>query len=253
MPLFPRSSGILLHVTSLPGPFGVGDMGEAAYRFVDFLVEAGQQIWQILPLSPSIQCNSPYSSYSAFAGNPLLISPALLIKDGYLGDRDVNPLPDASPASVVDYAAATDCKQRILSLAHTRFKQSPNCADIDEYESFCTLNQWWLEDFALFSAMLEHFGHDQWSRWDEAGARSRYLAAMAASTERCGRPSPIRSTPVFQQWQQLKQYANRRQVRIWRHAHFCVLRQADVWPIKTCFTWTRRAASKWSPRSSRLL
>ncbi|MDZ7345022.1 MAG: 4-alpha-glucanotransferase, partial [candidate division KSB1 bacterium] len=118
-----RSSGILLHITSLPSAYGIGDLGPWAYRFVDFLVEAKQSFWQILPLNPTsiMYGNSPYSSYSAFAGNPLLISPELLVREGLLTPADLENAP-AFPAARVDYDAVSECKMQILRRAFERHK-----------------------------------------------------------------------------------------------------------------------------------
>src|SRR4030042_4325963 len=119
-----RGSGILLHLTSLPSPYGIGDMGPWAYRFIDFLADTKQRFWQILPLNPTdpIHCNSPYHGTSAFAGNPLLISPDLLVQDNFLAKSDLTSLPEFSPGKV-DYQAARSFKTALLTRAYERFPQ----------------------------------------------------------------------------------------------------------------------------------
>jgi 4-alpha-glucanotransferase len=128
-----RGSGILLHLTSLPSPFGIGDLGPEAYGFVDFLVEAKQSFWQILPLNPTepIYYNSPYHSTSAFAGNPLLISPSLLVKEELLDKIEFEPLPDF-PINTVDYQRVIDFKGILFQKAYERFKAKRD----DDYERF---------------------------------------------------------------------------------------------------------------------
>lgn len=238
MSLFPRCSGVLLHVTSLPGDYGVGDMGPSAYEFVDFLVEAGQQVWQILPLGPTIQCNSPYSSYSAFAGNPLLISPRQLVKDGFLCSQDLVQLPQLGSLSSADFQSATEIKDRMLTLAYERFRVSQACTEIDEFEAFCTLQQWWLRDFALFAALIRHYGHDGWTQW-ESGLASRDRATLAKWWERLVREierEQFVQYLFFRQWRQLKEYANRHRIRILGDMPIFVSHgSADVWSNQAIF------------------
>ena len=145
-----RGSGVLLHLTSLPSPFGVGDMGAWAYKFVDFLAETKQSFWQILPLNPTNlgHGSSPYHSTSAFASNPLLISPQLLIQDGLIEEGDLSHLAEFSKAPV-DYHKATFLKEKLFHLAFERFKGRKETHD---YEEFCAQNALWLDDYALFMA-----------------------------------------------------------------------------------------------------
>jgi 4-alpha-glucanotransferase len=239
MPLFPRSSGILLHITSLPSEFGIGDLGDFAYRFVDFLVEAGQQVWQILPLSPTIQCNSPYSSYSAFAGNQLLISPTRLVKDGFLLEEDLRVLGELPSFAQVDFAAAAAFKTKMLSIAFERFRRSEACTIIDDWEAFCTTQQWWLNDFALFAALIRHFGNDNWVTWD-IGLVQRQREALShwrKKLEREIEQEQFAQYLFFRQWQQLKEYANVRGVRLFGDMPIFVSHgSADVWANQGLFT-----------------
>lgn len=237
--MFPRASGILLHVTSLPSEYGIGDMGPGAYRFVDFLVEAGQQIWQILPLSPTIQCNSPYSSYSAFAGNPLMISPARLVEDSFLMASDLNELGQLASQSQVDFEGATRLKNAMLSKAFERFRHSQNCAEIDDFEAFCTTQQWWLNDFALFASLIRHYGNDHWVTWDR-GLVQRHPDALAhwrKALEREIEQQQFIQYLFFLQWQKLKDYANARGIRLFGDMPIFVSHgSADVWANQSLFS-----------------
>ncbi|MGD2078587.1 MAG: 4-alpha-glucanotransferase, partial [Chloroflexota bacterium] len=153
---FPRAGGILLHPTSLPSPYGIGDLGRGAYDFVDFLVASKQAIWQILPLGPTGYGDSPYQCFSAFAGNPLLISPELLQRDGYLSKPlpvDVPPF----PTDKVDFGWVIDWKGKLLRLAFERFLAAPAEGQAEAFEAFCQWQADWLDDFALFMALkAEH-------------------------------------------------------------------------------------------------
>lgn len=159
----PRSSGILLHLTSLPGACGIGDLGPGALSFVDFLKEAGQKFWQILPYSLTDPCfgNSPYTSFSAFAGNHLLISPELLVKDGLLNQEDLNAF-SGLPENRVVYNQVIRLKTPLFEKAFSRFKQNHYLKDFDEFRSN---NAVWLDDYCLFIALKNHLGMKDWSHW----------------------------------------------------------------------------------------
>jgi len=166
-----RGSGVLLHITSLPSGYGIGDFGPSAYRFVDALTEARQHYWQILPLNPTRveHASSPYYSPSAFGINTLLISPDQLIRDEFLRQADLEPLPGL-PEGWVAYEAVAWYKDRLFSAAYQRFLHAgpPERG----YEEFCSRNAWWLEDHALFVALKDHFRGQEWNRWPE-GIRTR--------------------------------------------------------------------------------
>ena len=149
-----RKSGILLHPTALPGPDGIGDLGPEAYRWVDFLSRSGTQMWQILPLGPTGYGDSPYQCFSAFAGNPFLVSPILLLEDGLLTSADLKERP-SFPIEEVDYGLAIDWKTHLLNTAFDAFtkKSTPRLAV--EFEQFCENKKSWLEDYALFMAIKE--------------------------------------------------------------------------------------------------
>ena len=170
-----RASGILLHVTSLPSLYGIGDFGSSSYRFADFLSQAKQRFWQILPLSAinSPFDSSPYHIMSAFAYNTLLISPDLLIREGLLNKKEVYPIP-RFPKGKTNYKDVIPYKKRLFRTAFEHFKKRK---DRDEYEKFCTDNSSWLEDFALFKAIKTHFKERVWSEWP-VEARDRKPEAM---------------------------------------------------------------------------
>ncbi|MFC1652727.1 4-alpha-glucanotransferase [Planctomycetota bacterium] len=170
-----RTSGVLLHISSLPSTFGIGDLGPSAYHFVDYLDQARQSLWQVLPLNvtASEASHSPYSCPSAFAGNPLLISPARLYQDGWLNRAEAAQDSSDDP-SRINFARVTSLKQRLLKRAFTRFQQSTPPAD---FEIFTQSQRDWLEDYALFVALqLKHQGKP-WIRWPQA-LRDRRVGAI---------------------------------------------------------------------------
>src|SRR5688572_10439374 len=153
---FPRASGILLHPTSLPGPFGVGDLGVEAYRFADFLVASGQSLWQVLPLGPIDDGGSPYSSYSAFAGNTLLISPEKLVEDGLLEMSDLHDVASRETERV-DFDQTRKTKDAFLRRAFKRFQANDDTLR-ESLASFHQKNTSWLDEYALFQALKKANG-----------------------------------------------------------------------------------------------
>lgn len=225
-----RGSGILLHISSLPSVYGIGDPGPEALCFADFLSEAGQRYWQILPLTPTalIHHSSPYHSTSAFACNRLLISPDLLIQDGFLNASDLDPLPEF-PADRVDYASAALYKERLFHIAYDRFRQKKE--DV-LYDQFCEANSFWLEDAALFEAVKPHFEETAWSDWPPP-IRDRHPDALG-ELNRKFRDS-VEKEKFLQyifskQWSALKAYCNRKNIRIIGDIPIYVnYDSADVW------------------------
>src|SRR3954471_13046746 len=140
-----RASGILLHPTSLPSPFGIGDLGDEARAFVDFLHEAGQTLWQVLPLTPTGYGDSPYQSISAFAGNTLLIDARALAADGLIDENDLSAT--VAVTDRVDFDAARSAKSEMLSNAFTRFRDQSSSSMASEFDEFCARSGWWLDDF----------------------------------------------------------------------------------------------------------
>ena len=225
-----RGSGILLHLTSLSSPFGVGDLGSEAYRFVDFLAESGQSYWQVLPLSPTmpVHCNSPYTSTSAFAGNALLISPELLVQDGFLDAGDLHSVPEF-PEHLVGYAAVHPFKRTLWERAYARFKATrPDVA----YESFCRDEGWWLDPFALFTAIRNHFSGQTWSDWPEE-LRDRQPEALRAIQDQLSDQVEIEKFLqylFFKQLGSVKRYCNQKGIQIIGDIPIYVSDDsADVW------------------------
>src|SRR5215831_10552221 len=178
LPPFPseyRSSGILLHVTSLPSPYGIGDLGPSAFSWIDRLHESGQGWWQSLPLGPTGYGNSPYQSLSSFAGNGLLISPEFLISDGLLSASDCE---SRFPPDLVEYDSVIPFKEKLLEKAWTRFKTGERRDLAPAYQEFCAKQEAWLEDYALFRALKNEFGGSYYLEWPE-DVRLRRSAALA--------------------------------------------------------------------------
>ena len=228
---FPRSSGILLHPTSLPGPYGIGDLGPEARRFVDFLAQAGQTLWQVLPLGPTGFGDSPYQCFSALAGNPLLISPERLLEQGLLDGAELDEAPGL-PESEVDFARLIPWKTALLESAARRFLRGALPSDQASFESFCDLNRDWLDDFALFMVLKQHHGDAVWTRWEPA-IRWRDAEALAAWREKLSEPIAIQKFlqfAFFSQWREIRDYAHARGVRLMGDLPIYVAHDsADVW------------------------
>ncbi len=208
-----RGSGVLLHITSLPSPYGIGDLGLWAYRFADFLAETKQSFWQILPLNPTDPAydNSPYHSISAFAGNPLLISPELMIRDGLFAKADIEALPNW-PKEWVDYEGVISYKKRLFQLAYERFKKTKNY----ECERFCSENSYWLDDFALFVSLKAHFDGKAWNEWPSE-IRDRQPEALQSLKKRLRDIIKMQKFLQYvfnQQWSSLKHYCNQKGIQI---------------------------------------
>lgn len=226
-----RRSGILLHITSLPSRFGIGDLGPAAYHFVDFLTQTRQSLWQILPLNPTdiMYGNSPYSSHSAFAGNPLLISPELLVQEGLLQDSDLAEAPPF-PRHEVDYANVIPYKMKLLARAYENFKHRNG--EHYELQNFCRDNAWWLEDYALFIALREHFNGSLWGDWPwELRTRQEHVLREVRenSHDRIAMERFIQFI-FFRQWHRLKSHCNAKNIHLIGDIPIYVnYDSADVW------------------------
>lgn len=230
---FQRSSGILLHPTSLPGRFGIGDLGEAAYKFVDFLEQSGQKIWQILPLGPTGYEHSPYTmNFSAFAGNPLLISLEKLVEEGLLEGAQLEPLPDSETSNQVDFDQAISHKTAYLKQAFQKFQPS------DAYHQFCEEQAYWLEDYVLFMALLEANDGKEWSDWDKAIAQRQADALKAQADALKDEINYHRFVQFkfFEQWKAIRAYANGKDIEIVGDVSIYVCyNSADVWADPQCF------------------
>lgn len=228
---FARSGGILLHPTSFPGPYGIGDLGVEAYRFVDFLQQTGQRLWQILPLAPTGYGDSPYAALSAFAGNPLLISPDILHSQALLSETDLAGKPEF-PDERVDYGRVIDWKMALLQQSFERFKQRAGDHARSRLAEFEQENAAWLEDFALFMAAKGAHDGVVWNQWDEDLALRRPAALARWREKLSGEIAFQKYTQFlfFQQWLNLKQYANERGIHIIGDIPiFVAYDSADVW------------------------
>jgi 4-alpha-glucanotransferase len=209
-----RAAGILLHPTSLPGPFGIGDLGPAAYAWVDWLAAAKQTWWQILPLGPTAYGDSPYQCLSAFAGNPYLVSPDALVRDGLLEPGDGAGA--TFPAERVDYGAVIPFKLRLLRRAWESYRAARAPALRPAFEEFADAQAHWLDDFALFMALKQAHGGAGRSAWPADLVRRRPAAVAEARSKLADAVDERRFHQFlfFRQWSELRRYANGRGVRV---------------------------------------
>ena len=161
--MFDRQSGVLDHPTSFPSPYGIGDLGAGAYEFIDFLKAANQKLWQVLPLGPTGYGDSPYQSFSSFAGNYYLISPDLLKEQGWLTQSDLT-CPEYGPRTV-DYGPVIEHKTKLLKKAYAAFKAQDT--EKQSFTKFCEKHKGWLDDYAMFMAIKDHQGGAPWTEWPE--------------------------------------------------------------------------------------
>ena len=228
---FPRASGILLHLTSLPGRFGIGDLGREAYQFADFLASTGQRLWQILPLGPTGYGNSPYQCLSVFAGNPLLISLEKLVEDKFLEPVDLEDGP-SFPKDRVDYNSAIKFKMPLLKKSFEIFQRKAIPEEQEQFEVFCQQNAAWLETYSLFMALKEAHGLAAWNAWEQ-DIRKRQpesLERWSKKLDREVRRHKYQQYQFFKQWSELKTYCNERGIRIVGDMPiFVALDSAEVW------------------------
>lgn len=225
---FRRQSGILLHPTSLPGSAGMGSFGSAAREFVDFLCSAGQTLWQVLPLGPTGFGNCPYSCYSAFAGNQLLVDLELLVSEGDLKQSEINA---ELPGNFVDYNLVESFKIPLLRTAARRFLEGGDSERKLDFWRFCDTT-FWLHDFALFMSCKEHFAGKPWSKWPQEISR-RTADGFEKYSKKLGQAigeHKYIQWQFFRQWDALRSYANTRGVKIIGDAPiFVAYDSADVW------------------------
>lgn len=206
-----RESGVLMHITSLPGPYGIGSMGENARRFVDFLKASGQTYWQVLPIGPTGYGDSPYASFSSFAGNPYLIDLDYLKNEGLLTDDELWELNENVDENSVDFARIYSERQKVLEKAFERFDQSD-----PKYQEFIVEYEFWLNDYALFMSIKDETDKRSWLEWDD-GYKFRDRETIIAFTEkyyhRIDYHKFVQYT-FFSQWESLKQYANNQGIKI---------------------------------------
>jgi len=228
---FPRGSGILLHPTSLPGRFGCGDFGDVSIHFIEWMLVAGQKVWQVLPLEPAGYGNSPYMSHSAFAGNPLFIGFEELIAKGWLSGSDLDPVP-AFPQQRVDYVSVIPYRLERLRRASQRFFARPNAPELRDFESFCRGQKAWLEDYSLFQALNDRFHGNAWSAWERglAGRKPEALKRARKDLADENRFWKFTQWLFYRQWGRVKKYANDRGISIMGDIPIFVSHHsADVW------------------------
>lgn len=236
---FPRAAGILLHPTSLPSRFGIGDFGPAAYRFVDFLSSARQGLWQVLPLGPLGYGSSPYSCTSAFAGNPLLISLERIAERGWIDPGELGSLDhDQSNPAKVDYDRVFAEKMPFLFEAGRNFLRSASGDQLREFAAFCSENSWWLDDFVLFDALRARYKLESWNHWPR-GVAYREPSELDKARRELETDLQIRRVLQFafyEQWNALRSYCADRGVRIVGDvAIFMNYDSADVWTRRELF------------------
>jgi len=226
-----RSSGIILHPSSLPGPDGIGDLGPEAFRWVDFLNETGCSLWQVLPLGPTGYGDSPYQCFSAFAGNPFLVSPALLMEMGLLARTDMADRPQF-PVNKVDFGEVIQWKVKLLDRAYQKFIKTPNQALKDAFNNFQEKQKDWLDDFVLFMAIKEAHGGGSWEYWPEK-LRARdpeTLELFRQENAQAIQSQSFRQFLFFQQWEALHKYASQKGIKIIGDVPiFVAYDSADAW------------------------
>lgn len=225
-----RQSGVLMHISSLPGKYGIGSFGQSAYDFVDFLVRTKQRYWQILPLGTTSYGDSPYQSFSAFAGNTYFIDFDVLIEEGLLNEADVKGADFGDDPRKVDYAKIFDARRPIMEKAVARFLKAD---DLSDYESFVEQNAAWLEVFAEYMAIKEHFDNLAWTEWPDEAIRRREAASLASYREKLADKLTYHRVTqylFFKQWLRLKAYANEHHIEIVGDMPIYVAADsADVW------------------------
>jgi 4-alpha-glucanotransferase len=228
---FERSSGILLHPTSLPGPFGSGDLGATSYHFVDWLAVAGQKLWQMLPLGPVGMGDSPYMCLSAFAGEPMLIDLKELFDRGWLPKGALEQVPSFNKHKV-HFGDVKSFRMEILRTAAKNFFEKDAKAEVDDFRAFCKKQKAWLEDYALFMALIQKYNGAEWSTWDPELVKRSPAAMKKVRTELEQEIGFWEFTQwcFFRQWFALKRYANERGVKIVGDIPiFIAFQSADVW------------------------
>lgn len=226
-----RSSGILLHPTSLPSPDGIGDLGPEAYRWIDFLHASGTQLWQILPLGPTGYGDSPYQCFSAFAGNPFLVSPILLLESGLLKPSDLRQRPEF-PETSVDFGPVIQWKNHLLDTTYENYLSLNSTEIRDQFNQFQAANSQWLDDYGLFMAIKESQGGRSWSDWPKA---LKFREPETLEQVRQNLATIIEKVKFSQflfnqQWQNLKNYAHSKEIRIIGDMPFVIaFDSADTW------------------------
>ncbi len=226
----------MLHPTSLPGRFGIGELGIEAFNFADFLADTGQSFWQILPLHPTGYGNSPYMSFSAFAGNPFLISLEKLLENDLLDSIDLENLPPF-PNERIDYEMVLRFKMPLFKKAFQRFKSKVK-SDSEKFKIFCNQNSFWLDDYALFMVFKEVYDQKVWTKWEESAAKREPKTIKEWRHKHADKIDFYKYIQYlfFQQWLSLKQYCNKRNILIIGDIPVYVAHDsADVWANRELF------------------
>ncbi len=234
---FSRESGVLLHLTSLPGPHGIGDLGPSAFRFIKQLGLMGQKLWQILPNGQPDNCYSPYSTISAFCNNPLWISLDLLCDEGYIAKEELDRCPDF-PKEKVDYEAVDFFKMPLLQKAAERFRSKAAPNEIKSFRSFCDTNDYWLDDYSLFITLRDLEDGKQWSDWSEKFAKRDKETLADIRLDYHNKIDQIKILQYFfyRQWQGLKDYAVKKGIKIIGDIPIYIsYNSADVWANRDLF------------------
>ena len=231
-----RNSGILLHPTSLPTTYGIGDLGPSAYCFIDFLERSGQTFWQMLPLGPTGYGDSPYQTLSAFGGNPMLISPELLIEDGLLSSKEIET--ECFAQTHVAYEQVIPYKFKLLKKAYLHFKLLPKHLLVEPFHDFCMKEAEWLEDFVLFSALKSHHDNRPWTEWPKA-LRMRHPKALEKHAEKLHDELQwyrFIQFLFFRQFEKLQHYAKKHHVKLIGDLPIFVAHDSsDVWSHREWF------------------
>jgi 4-alpha-glucanotransferase len=235
LPDFPnlpkRAGGVLLHPTSLPSPYGIGDLGPSAHAWLDWLSKAGCSLWQILPLGPTGFADSPYQSFSAFAGNHLLISPQLLLEQGLISALELEGAP-SFPEDRVDYGAVITWKEKLLEQAAATFERRAKPELLDEYQTYCEDQRAWLDDFALFMALKREHEGKPWTDWP-AALRDREVGALKAANEALAvriQDQKVRQYLFSAQWSNLRRAAQEYTITIIGDIPIFIAHDsADIW------------------------
>lgn len=231
-----RKSGLLVHPTSFPGPYGIGDLGHAAYRFIDFLEKSGQKIWQVLPIGPTGYGDSPYQAFSSFAGQPLIISPDLLIEMGLLLPSELD-MQEWNP-EMIDYGPAIEYKISLFKKAFAHFDSTESKQIKSDYRKFCVQQKDWLTDYALFMAVKDHHGGVMWTEWKKeiAFPTEAIIKKWTKKLSKQVKYYKFLQFIFFKQWFDLKEYANSKDIQIIGDIPiFVAFDSSDVWANKELF------------------
>ncbi len=230
-----RSAGVLLHPTSLPGRFGIGDLGPDAFRFIDFMKQAGQTLWQVLPLGPTGYGDSPYQCFSAFAGNAVLISPEFLERDGLLTKEDLEAALTFNPHKI-DFGTVINFKNELLKKAFQNFKSKINLFNSD-FDNFCSKENFWLDDYSLFMSAKQFHGGISWTGWEKSIALRENIAGWKAKLKNEIEYQKFIQFIFNKQWNGIRNYARQYGIKIIGDLPiFVAYDSADVWANKELFT-----------------